>query len=102
MPRVYSRPLSKLQRRSDLLDDVARARLDRDRDGALAGTGLFERLELTVQQACRHEMPVAGGHAPGDQRLAALEVDEAHVRARVDDDVAVAPLERRAGEHDMP
>src|SRR6266571_2631716 len=97
-----ARRLRKFQRRDDLVDDIARARLDRGGDRALVGTGLLQGLELAVQQARRHEVTVAGGHASRDQRLAALQIDETYVPAAVDDDVAIAALERRAGEHDVP
>src|SRR5580704_11772212 len=47
-------------------------------------------------------MLVTGGKAARDQVLLALEVDQPHVGAVADENIAVAPLERRAWDDAVP
>src|SRR5689334_15297024 len=71
--------------------------IDRHRNGIFVGARLLERLELAVQEGGRHEVPVARGDAPRDERFVALQVDEAHIAPLADQHVAVAAPQRRAG-----
>ena len=65
-----------------------------------SGARLFQRVELALEQRGRHEVALASSEPRGDQVEVALEIDEPHVGALVlRDDVAVAPLQRRAGHH---
>src|SRR5580704_5075668 len=85
------------ERIHDFGHDLARPRFDRHHDGMFVGSGLFQGVELTLQQAWRHEMLVARGKAAADQFHIALQIYQLHVGAVADDNGAVAALERRTG-----
>src|SRR5262249_6409623 len=74
---------------------------DRDDDGVLIGLRLFERGELARKQRRWHEMAVTRGNPARDQVLAPFEIDETHVRALIDENVAIGTLERGAGDDTM-
>src|SRR5215468_4777868 len=83
----------------DVVDNGLDRRVDRYRHRALVGRGPLQRSELAVEQACRHEMALARRQAPGNQRLRAVEEDEAHVAAAMDEHLTIGPPERGAGEY---
>src|ERR1700761_2580689 len=64
----------------DLGDDLLGCAADLDHDRPLVGRRLLERGELAVEQADRHEVLVARGHALVDQLLRAPEIDQPHLR----------------------
>src|SRR5262245_39617358 len=68
----------------------------------LVGNRLFERLELTLQQARGHEMLVARRDAACTHLFVALEIDETYVVAISNEHVAVAPLQGGTGDDAMP
>src|SRR5579883_2315717 len=77
-------------------DDLVGRRRDIDGDRVAR---LLERSELAAQEAGRHEMAGTAREALLDQGFAALEVDEAQLRAALGKKVAIGLLERRAGHH---
>src|SRR5579872_6738373 len=85
----------------DVVDDGLNRRVDRDGDRPLIGLWRFQRLELAVEQAGRHEMALAPGKALGDQRLVSIEEDEADVVAPAQQYVSIGVFQSRAGNHDM-
>src|ERR1700733_7700385 len=85
-----------VQRRQNLCDDFVRRRLDRDNDWIFVWSRFFQRLELTVKQAFRHEMLMTGSDAACDQLLIALEIDQTDVGAIANQDIAVATFQSRA------
>ena len=60
----------------------------------------FQRRELAVEQAGRHEMPFAVAHPVADQLPIPFEIDQPDVAAIADQDLAIGLLERRAGDDD--
>ena len=93
-----SRPRAKRgDDRGDLL--VRRAARVDGHDPWLVWIRLFKRVELAAQERGRHILVMARRHSGPDERLRAFEVDEANVRPRGADAVAIGALERRAG-HD--
>ena len=85
----------------DLRHDLVRSRLDRDDDWIFVRSRFLQCFELAVKQGGRHEMLMTGGDTAGDQLLVALEVDEADVGTIADQNIAVAALQRGAGDDIM-
>jgi hypothetical protein len=79
LPLAAARASDHIQRRQNLCDDFVRPRLDRDDDWIFVWSRFFQRLELTVKQAFRHEMLMTGSEAACDQLLIALEIDQTNV-----------------------
>jgi hypothetical protein len=86
------------KRGDDLVDKRCGRFSHPDGDGALLGCRLLEGGELARQQARRHEMAVARHQSRDDERLIALQIDEADIGPIADDDLPVAPFECRAGD----
>ena len=99
--RRRTRSFADIQVRDNCLNDFARMRSDRDRDRPFVGGRLLERGELAVEQLRRHEMIGARGDAARDEILIALEIDQPDVLPLADENVAIGPLERRAGDDAM-
>src|SRR5262245_63280078 len=57
--------------------------------------------ELALKQRGWHEMPVARSQPTRDQVPLALQIDDAHVDAIADQDIAISPFERRASDGAM-
>ena len=79
----------------DVIDRSSHVRVDR----MLVGAGLLQRCQLAVEQACRHEVPFARGEARGDQLDVAGQIEEMYVRSPASEEIAIAALECRAGNH---
>ena len=54
---------------------------------------------MAVEQACRHEVALAGREPFGDQPLRPLQIHESNLATVADDLPTVAALQRRAGDH---
>src|ERR1700726_3809112 len=96
---MAGRGVGDAKRCENLLHDLLRTALDRNDDRVFIRCRLLERRELALEQARRHEVLMTGGDAPRNELDVAPEADQAHVRAFADDNLAVATLERRAGDH---
>src|SRR5690606_14904035 len=81
-----------------LRSNLIRGALDRYGNRVFVRARRFQRVELALQQARRHEMAAALCHPPRDEVLAAAEENQPHLRAVADEDAAVAALQRRAGD----
>src|ERR1700726_3340208 len=84
-----------VQRGQNLCDDFVRPRLNRDNDWIFVWSRFFQRLELTVKQALRHEMLMTGSDAACDQLLIALEIDQTNVGTIANQDIAGAAFQSR-------
>ena len=67
-------------------------------DCSLGLAGFLQGCELAFEQGWRHEMG-AGLHALTNKRWRPFQIDEVDVLTIADKDLAVANLERRAGDH---
>src|SRR5579864_3259329 len=85
----------------DTLYDCFNRRIDRNGDRVFLRPRRLQRLELAVQQVCRHEMTLAAGQALGNQGLASIEKNDSHVLSAANQYVAVGAFQGRAGDHDM-
>src|SRR5262249_40392309 len=74
-------------------------RCDRKDDWVLVGLRLFECGKLTVEQRRGHEMTVACREPARNQVQFAFEMDEPDIAPLADENVAVGPFERRAGDN---
>src|SRR5262245_59931446 len=86
------------QEPDDRIRDLAGRRPDIDGQGILVGSRLLEGIDLTLQQACRHEMAVAPRQMLGDEIAATAKVDETYFRPITDDDLTIGSLECRASD----
>ena len=75
-------------------DDLVRRRRDRHHDRPLFRARLFKRGELAAQQCRGHEVAGAPSQPPCDQLFRAFEIDQPHIFARPDQDVAICSLQR--------
>jgi hypothetical protein len=77
-------------------DNIRRALGDAAADDVLVRIGHFERIELAVEQGSGHEVIAPHAHSLQDGLLVADEMNKDKVRIAASEDVAIAPLERRA------
>src|SRR5262245_22881963 len=80
----------------DDLNHARRRQADRHDQRVLVGLGLFQHVELVLEQRDGHEMLAPALHALADKLKASLQVDQAHVPAVTDQQETVAALQRRA------
>src|SRR5262245_5227945 len=83
----------------DCFGDLARRRSEIDDQRILVRPRFLERVDLALQQACRHEMIVAARQMPGDMLAAATKIDQPCFRSIIDDDLAIRWLEGGAGDN---
>ena len=88
-----------LQLADDVVDDGFDCGIDRHGHRPLVRRRRLQRLELAGQQPRRHEVAAACGEAACNERLGAVEKDDADVVAPMHEDFAVGALKRRAGDH---
>ena len=82
----------------DLLGDLIGGRVHIYNQSIFAGIWFLEGIDLALQQVRRHEMPAAPRQALGDETSAAAKINEPYFRPIADDDLAIGPPERGAGD----
>src|SRR6266550_1852917 len=88
-----------LQGRGDPRNAAGDGRVHRDGDRVFVGGRRFQRGKLAVEQADRHEMAMTGPGPLANQLPRAFEINQPDLRAITNDNVAIAPLQRRTGDH---
>ena len=83
---------------NDLLGDLAGGRADVDNQRIFVRSGFLQRIDLALQQARRHEVAAAPRQMLGHDIAAAAKIDQPYFRPVADDDPAIRPLERGAGD----
>ena len=81
------------------VDDLLRRQRHVEGEGVFVGLRYFERGKLAVQQRRRHVVVGACGDARGQQLAAAMQDHQLQVRRTLAQHIAVAALQRRAGQH---
>ena len=71
-----------------------KSKVVRNDQRALVVARLFQRGELASEQGRRHEMVLAGGHAPANQFARALEINQRDIRPIADDHLPIGALQR--------
>ena len=82
---------------NDLLGDLAGRWADVDNQGIFVRSGFLQNVDLTLQQARGHEVTRALGEMVGHDLPAAAKIDHPDFRPITDDDPAIRPLQRGAG-----
>src|SRR5215469_11841476 len=77
----------------DLPGELALRRSDVEDQGVFVPVRFLDGVELALQQAGGHEMPVSACEAFGDEGVAAAQIDQPNLRPVADDQIAVAPLQ---------
>src|SRR5262245_9768757 len=70
-----------------------------DADRILVGIRPLQNCELSVEKGCRRNMLFACGQARANQRPVAVQIDDTHPGSPTREEVAIAALEHRAGDH---
>jgi len=70
-----------------------------DADRILVGIRPLQNCELGVEKGCRRNMLFACGQARANQRPVAVQIDDTHLGSPTGEEVAIAPLEHRTGDH---
>src|SRR5215475_5096254 len=96
--RARANRCGRAEQSNDLLGDLTGRRLHIDSQRILVRIRFLERIDLALQQAPRHEMAGAPRQALGDEVSAAAKINEPYFRPIADDDLAIGPLERGAGD----
>src|SRR5262249_29882714 len=81
---------------NDLLGDLAGRWADVDRQRIFVRSWFLQGIDLTLQQARRHEVAAALRQMFGHSLLAAAKIDQPDFRSVADDDTAIRPLKRGA------
>src|SRR5262249_52520366 len=71
---------------------------DREDDWVLVGLRLFECGKLALEQGRGHEMTVACREPARNDVPFTFEIDESNIAPLADENVAIGPFERRAGD----
>src|SRR5262245_32896223 len=81
--------------RNDILDRAA----DVDMDRIFVGVWLLQNVQLAVEKAGRPQWPFPLGEAGREERPIPAQIDHAHLRSSVGQEIAIAAPQRRAGDH---